>query len=89
MNMDELNELDLSEIGEFPLVIKLIIVLFLCAGIGGGVYYYDIQHQFKALAKVEAQEKQLKREFEDKQAKADIEEEGPHHSQIIFQFYEF
>jgi len=70
MNMDELNELDLSEIGEFPLVIKLIIVLFLCAGIGGGVYYYDIQHQFKALAKVEAQEKQLKREFEDKQAKA-------------------
>ena len=70
MNLEELNELDLNDIGEFPFVVKLIIILILCVGIGAAVYYYDTQKQFVRLEKVQAEEADLRREFEDKQAKA-------------------
>jgi len=70
VNLDELNELDLNDIGEFPFVVKLIIILILCVGIGAAVYYYDTQKQFVRLEKAQAQEADLRREFEDKQAKA-------------------
>ena len=70
MNLEELNELDLNDIGEFPFIVKLIIILIICVGIGAGVYYYDTKEQFVRLERVQAQEAELKREFEDKQAKA-------------------
>lgn len=70
MNLEDLNQLDLNDIGEFPLIVKLIIILILCIGIGAGVYYYDTQEQFIRLERAQAQEADLKREFEDKQAKA-------------------
>jgi len=60
----------LNDIGEFPFIVKLIIILILCVGIGAAVYYYDTQKQFVRLEKVQAQEADLRREFEDKQAKA-------------------
>lgn len=70
MNLEELNELDLSEIGEFPFIVKFIIILLLCVGLVVGVYYYHVQEQFTRLDRVKAEEAELKREFEDKQAKA-------------------
>ncbi len=70
MNLEELNQLDLNDIGEFPFIVKLIIILILCVGIGAGVYYYDTQEQFVRLERAQAEEADLKREFEDKQAKA-------------------
>ena len=70
MNLEELNQLDLNDIGEFPFIAKLIIILILCVGIGAGVYYYDTQEQFVRLERAQAEEADLKREFEDKQAKA-------------------
>ncbi len=70
MTLDELNDLDLSDIGEFPLVIKLIIVLILSVGLVVGLYYYDIEKQFKRLEKEVKVETSLRQEFETKQAKA-------------------
>lgn len=70
MNLEELNELDLSDIGEMPIAVKLILILIVCVGIAAGVYYYDIQKQFVRLDKAVAEESELKRQFEDKQAKA-------------------
>ena len=70
MTLDELNELDFSEIGEWPLIAKLIIVSILSIGIGVGVYYYDTEKQYIRLEKEQKVEVKLKREFEDKQAKA-------------------
>lgn len=70
MTLDELNDLDLSDIGEFPLVIKLIIVLLLSGGLLVGLYYYDIEKQFKRLEKEVKVEESLRQEFETKQAKA-------------------
>jgi type IV pilus assembly protein PilO len=70
VTLDELNDLDLSDIGEFPLVIKLIIVLILSVGLVVGLYYYDIEKQFKRLEKEVKVETSLRQEFETKQAKA-------------------
>lgn len=70
MTLDELNELDLSDIGEMPMVVKLILILLVCVGIGAAVYYYIIQEQFVRLDQARAMEAELKREFEDKQAMA-------------------
>jgi type IV pilus assembly protein PilO len=70
MNWQELNELDLSNAGDWPLVVKLIVVLILCAGVVAGGYYLDTKDQYAALERVERREGDLKQEFENKQAKA-------------------
>ena len=70
MNMQELNELDLSNIGEWPAAIKAILILILMAGVGTAWYFLDIEDQYKALEQVENTEKELRLEFEGKQAKA-------------------
>jgi type IV pilus assembly protein PilO len=70
MNWQELNELDLSNAGDWPLVVKLIIVLILGAGVVAGGYYLDTKDQYAALERVERKEGDLKQEFETKQAKA-------------------
>ena len=70
MNLEELNELDFGDIGIWPTPVKLIIILILCAGVATGVYFYDIQDQYKKLTRVEKEEKGLRLDFESKQAKA-------------------
>jgi type IV pilus assembly protein PilO len=70
MNFEELNELDFSNIGDWPLIVKLILILLLCVGIGVGWYFMDITDQYDALARVERTEKDLRQDFEIKQAKA-------------------
>ena len=70
MNMQELNELDLSNIGEWPGVIKAILILILMAGVGAAWYFLDIEDQYIQLQRVENTEKDLRMDFEGKQAKA-------------------
>jgi type IV pilus assembly protein PilO len=70
MNMQELNELDFSNIGEWPAAIKAIIILIVMGGVGAAWYFLDIEDQYKALAQVENTEKELRLDFEGKQAKA-------------------
>ncbi len=70
MNMQELNELDLSNIGEWPGVIKAILILILMGGAGAAWYFMDIEDQYKQLKRVESAEKDLRLDFEGKQAKA-------------------
>ena len=70
MNLQELNDLDLSNIGVWPAPIKAIIILMLCAIIGVGWYYYNTEDQLKKLEKVEKTELKLRSTFEKKQAKA-------------------
>ncbi|HIP52506.1 MAG TPA: pilus assembly protein PilO [Chromatiales bacterium] len=70
MNLQELNELDLGNIGDWPGIIKTILVLVVCAGVAAAWYYLDTQDQLVALQKVEQAEEGLRREFEEKQAKA-------------------
>jgi type IV pilus assembly protein PilO len=70
MNMQELNELDFSNIGDWPAIIKAILIILLCGGVIAAWYYLDTEDQYKELARVEATEKDLRQEFETKQAKA-------------------
>ncbi|MCP5417256.1 MAG: type 4a pilus biogenesis protein PilO [Chromatiaceae bacterium] len=70
MNLQELNELDLNNIGDWPGLLKGILVLILCVGIGVGWYYFDTEDQLAQLKRVERQEQELRNTFEKKQAKA-------------------
>ncbi len=70
MNIQELNDLDLDNIGDWPAAIKFLLVLILCIGVGVGWYYFNTEDQLLSLEKVEKKELVLRKEFERKQAKA-------------------
>lgn len=70
MNMQELNELDFGNIGDWPVIVKVLLVLILCALVGVGWYFYDIEGQYLALDRTEKIEVELRQDFEAKQAKA-------------------
>jgi type IV pilus assembly protein PilO len=70
MNLDELNELDLSNFGVWPLAVKVLVVLIVCILIGVGGYYLDTEEQLNRLSAAEKKEVELRTTFERKQAKA-------------------
>ena len=70
MKMQDLNELDFSNIGDWPAVVKIILILLLCGLVGVGWYFYDIEARYEQLQRVENTEKDLRQDFETKQAKA-------------------
>ena len=64
MNLEELNELDFSQIGDWPLAVKLILILILCVLLGVGFYFLDTQEQEERLAREVRQEQDLRKDFE-------------------------
>lgn len=70
MNLDDLNNLDFSNIGIWPAPIKVALILLLCILLGVGWYYYDTEDQLIRLEKVEKEELTLRSDFEKKQARA-------------------
>ena len=70
MNLQELNELDLSNVGEWPLAVKLVLVLILFVLVIVGGYFLDTKDQYVQLERIKKTELDLKQEFESKQAKA-------------------
>lgn len=70
MNFQELNELDLTNMGVWPMPVKIVLTLILAAAVGGAWYYLDTQEQLISLERVEKKEQELRGTFEEKQAKA-------------------
>ncbi|PHS29251.1 MAG: pilus assembly protein PilO [Methylophaga sp.] len=70
MELSSLNELDFNESGEWPLPIKIISILILCAVVWGASYWFIIKEKQEALVVLEQKESQLKNTFEAKQVKA-------------------
>jgi type IV pilus assembly protein PilO len=70
MNLQELNELDFSNIGDWPAIVKAILVLILCGGLVAGWYFLYAEDQYLQLERVEKVEQDLRQDFEIKQAKA-------------------
>jgi type IV pilus assembly protein PilO len=70
MKLQELNELDFSNIGDWPAAVKAVLILILSAVVGTAWYFLDIEDQYKQLDRVAAVEKDLRADFEAKQAKA-------------------
>lgn len=66
----DLNDLDFNNIGSWPLAAKAIIIVVVAIGVLTLGYFLDIQAQQENLEKVTSKEKQLKEDFEFKQAKA-------------------
>ncbi len=70
MELSDLNELTISNIGEWPTPAKVVLVLVLCAAIGWAWYYFITREQLSRLDKVKAEEVTLRETFEEKQDKA-------------------
>jgi len=70
MDLSELNELELSNIGEWPVFAKALVILFICGLLGFGWYYFITSKQLDRLHSVEAKEVKLRETFEEKQSKA-------------------
>jgi type IV pilus assembly protein PilO len=70
MELSDLNELELSNIGEWPVPAKVVLVLALCAAIGYAWYHFITRDQIGRFDKAGAKELDLRAEFERKQDKA-------------------
>ncbi|MGD8483329.1 MAG: type 4a pilus biogenesis protein PilO [Thioalkalispiraceae bacterium] len=66
----DLNDLDLSTIGSWPMAAKAVIIIIVCVIVLTLGYFLDIKSQQETLAKQEKREVRLKKSFEKKQAKA-------------------
>ena len=69
MTLSELNDLDFSNMGDWPMPVKIVALVLICALIAGGLYYYDIKDQYTTLSKHEREEVDLRKEFEEKHSK--------------------
>ncbi len=70
MDLSELNELSLDNVGEWPALIKGLVMVLVFAAIVGAGYYYHVKNLYAQLDKAAQTEKSLRAEFENKQAKA-------------------
>jgi len=70
VKLQDLNNLDFNDIGDWPLPVKLFIVLLVAILVGVAWYYMDTQDQYAGLERVRREEQTLRADFEEKQQKA-------------------
>ncbi|MBV2121947.1 MAG: type 4a pilus biogenesis protein PilO [Candidatus Thiodiazotropha sp. (ex Ctena orbiculata)] len=70
MNLEDLNELDFSNVGIWPTPVKMVAVVLVAIAVMVAGYYLVIEAQLTQLDTVERKELDLRKEFETKQAKA-------------------
>lgn len=70
MNLEDLNELDFGNIGVWPWPVKIVLILLICILLSVAFYYVDTQEQLLQLERAEKEEVTLRKDFEQKQAKA-------------------
>ena len=64
MNLQELNELDLENVGSWPMPVKIIVSLIVAVLICAGGYYYVISDAVTSLSLSTDKEHELKTQFE-------------------------
>ncbi len=69
MSLSELNNLDFSNMGNWPAAAKAVLMLLLAVLIAGAVFYFDTREQFATLERYQKEEGALKSEFLVKQDK--------------------
>jgi type IV pilus assembly protein PilO len=70
VNLDDLNNLDINNLGVWPAPAKALVLIVVAVLAGVGWYHFDTKEQLVNLEAVERQELALRTEFEKKQAKA-------------------
>ena len=66
----DLNNLDFSNIGSWPLAVKGVLIALVAVGVLALGYFVDVQTQQETLDTITSEEKRLKEDYEFKQAKA-------------------
>ncbi|SEP85213.1 type IV pilus assembly protein PilO [Ectothiorhodospira magna] len=69
-DFNDLNNIDLKNIGNAPLPIRVMVLVLLSALLLGGGYWFFIKDQIERLHQVEAREPPLRQQFETKQRRA-------------------
>ena len=70
MNLDELKNLEPSNIGAWPLPIRIFLIIVVCLAIGASFWKFDISKQIALLETKKQEEIAIKQDFEAKQRKA-------------------
>ena len=70
MNLSELNDLDINNIANWPLPVRIFVVALVFFGVLGLGYWLDIKDQRATLEKAEAKETELRQTFEARAKKA-------------------
>jgi type IV pilus assembly protein PilO len=70
MDLSELNELDLSNIANWPLPARVFVIALVFVGVLGAGYWLDIKDQRAQLEKTERKEVELRTTFENRARKA-------------------
>lgn len=70
MALSDLNNLDFNNIGGWPPIAKILLIIILIAAVAGAGYYFDIKDLWADLEKVQREELTLKEEFINKQTVA-------------------
>ncbi len=70
MQLSDLNNLTFDNVGTWPLPIKAVFIIIICAAILGAGWWFDIKNLREELETVGAQEDELRIAFEAKQKKA-------------------
>ena len=70
IRLEDLDINDLKRIGVAPLPVKVAIIVVLCIGLAAAGYFLDTTKQKLELETVTAKEQQLRKIFQEKQAKA-------------------
>ncbi|MFT7651990.1 MAG: type IV pilus assembly protein PilO [Limisphaerales bacterium] len=66
----DFNDLDLNNIGTWPTIVKIILMIILIAVVLGGGYYLHVVDKQASLDTVTAQEETLRKQYKDKAAQA-------------------
>lgn len=69
-NAKDFQNLDSKNFGNWPIPVKMVIIIILCIAELGAGYWFDTQHQLISLAVVQQEEEKLRKDFKDKQWKA-------------------
>jgi type IV pilus assembly protein PilO len=72
MKLEDLNNLDFNNVGNWPVAFKTIAVFILCAAVVGAAIYYDTTEQLARLDSNRRKEVELKATFEKEQINAAI-----------------
>ena len=70
IDLSQLNNLDFSNIGNWPKVARIIVIVILCVLVLFAGYWFDTQDQINQLDTAQQKENTLKQEFEQKQKQA-------------------
>jgi type IV pilus assembly protein PilO len=63
MELSSINDLDFNESGEWPIFVKIMAILLICAVIWGGGYYFLIKDKKVQLDALEQKEVELKKKL--------------------------